>query len=303
MRLRLPPHSIIEYVGATALASTTPAQWRASGLTGALAVLPRPGTLLYNPATTLEDVREPVRACRAALGPQARLLLAFWCGNELPGVPLEQSHLFPWDDDDGWQLVARNLRYLSRACAESRVLGVLMDAEHYGANVDDSGQALGYQNPRIAWPAGDPALIGRRARQYARAIRSRAPGLRLGHYLGWASARGLLGLVPWLRALRRYAGGSLLTGVEDTYTRLDADARAAVRTLAEIAGPDVLAGYAWRTAELEGGAYTAGIAARREFTPAGVWTIWDGREQDPGQQHEPFGAGLLERLARAHGEA
>ncbi|MDO8729215.1 MAG: hypothetical protein Q7K26_05030, partial [bacterium] len=73
MRLHLPPGSILEYVGSAALATTTPEQWRASGLTGALAVLPRPGTVLYDPTTTLETLREPVRACRAAVGPQTRL--------------------------------------------------------------------------------------------------------------------------------------------------------------------------------------------------------------------------------------
>ncbi|MDO8614343.1 MAG: hypothetical protein Q7T33_01225, partial [Dehalococcoidia bacterium] len=131
---------------------------------------------------------------------------------------------------------------------------------------------------------------------------SAAPQLRLGHYLGWASAAPLLGLEPWLRALKRHLPRrSLITGVEDTYTRLDADARAAARDLAEIAGPDVLAGYAWRTEELESGAYATGIAARRRFTPAGVWTIWDGQGQDPGEQHEPFAAGLLPALGRAHG--
>ena len=300
-RLHLPPRSIVQYSSLGSLEATTAAQWRQAGILGALGVLHDAGRVLYDPATTEAQLVAPVLAARAAIGPDVRLMVAFWCGNER-AASAETSHLYPWGDEPGWLVLRRNLRFLSRACGAARVYAVLLDAENYRANVDDSGaHHAGYQNPRIAWPGGPRDLIDLRARQYVRALRSAAPALRLGHYLWWRNTDRLRGWLPWVRALRRHAGGSLLTLLEDTY-RYPHGHDATIRAAAQVAGPDVLAGYLWDTPELAGGAYAAGIAARRALTPAGVWTFWRDTAADPGSNHQALPAHAA-ALGKAHGKA
>ena len=166
----------------------------------------------YNAATTEAGIRDLFRRIRAKLGSRVRFWPAWWSFNDAAWLqdPSRLHLAGAWDDEARWQVHFRNLRYISRALAETDAAGVFMDLENYG----DTPAASGGLMLGAAWT--EHPLVAQRARDWWAALQTHWSG-KPGFYVHWSDGRRWPALQTWCAEIYRSAKGGVLC-FEDSFT-------------------------------------------------------------------------------------
>lgn len=207
------------FIGAQALLnSPLPPNWVVDqlGATDAIVFWDLPGDKdLYSSAATQEAIMSYTKQIRQKLGDRVGFWPSWWSFNdaEWHGTTSNSPdfHLAgAWNNDAKWQIHYRNLRYMSRALAETHADGVFLDLENYG----DTPNANGGFMQGAAWK--DSPLVQQRAKDWWGALTSSWHG-KPGFYVHWQDGRRFNALKQWCQAIFQANNGGYFL-FEDSFS-------------------------------------------------------------------------------------